>query len=137
MKFIKIEKSFYIDGYKCVITGNHLGHRCGYVGIPEGHVLFDKDYDNIDVDVHGGLTYSNFRMDTPHFDATLWWIGFDCGHYDDGRDLELVRELGAPMEYEMVMELEKIYPTEGIVKTTAYVEHELYNLVQQIKDYKG
>lgn len=44
----------------------------GYVQIPEGHPWHGKSYDDIDVDVHGGLTYGCGE-----------WIGFDCMHCGD------------------------------------------------------
>lgn len=44
----------------------------GYVQIPEGHPWRGLDYDDIDVRVHGGLTY-----------ADNGWIGFDCLHRGD------------------------------------------------------
>lgn len=44
----------------------------GYVKLPEGHPWLGQDYDNIDVEVHGGLTYANNE-----------WIGFDYLHSGD------------------------------------------------------
>ena len=44
----------------------------GYVQLPDGHPWRGLDYDNIDVEVHGGLTY-----------ASGDWIGFDCLHCGD------------------------------------------------------
>jgi len=28
----------------------------GYVAVPKEHPLYGKDYNNIDIDIHGGLT---------------------------------------------------------------------------------
>lgn len=30
-----VEREFEHAGYKCVVTFNVMGHRCGYVGIPK------------------------------------------------------------------------------------------------------
>lgn len=30
-----VEQEFEHAGYKCVVTFNAMGHRCGYVGIPK------------------------------------------------------------------------------------------------------
>lgn len=49
-----------------------LGAVNGYVHIPKGHPWDGLDYDDIDVDVHGGLTY-----------ARNGWIGFDTLHSGD------------------------------------------------------
>lgn len=78
-------KAFEYKGYKCRIIRPHkreIIHLCGYVGLPSGHKYFGEDYDNIGVEVHGGLTYSSQRLHMQPEDD-LWWIGFDCGHYGD------------------------------------------------------
>ena len=46
----------------------------GYVKIPAGHHWHGLDYDEIGVDVHGGLTYGG---------GPSGWIGFDCLHFND------------------------------------------------------
>ena len=54
----------------------------GYVRIPEGHEYYDKNYDEIDVSVHGGLTFSEHITS----DGVLpkgFWVGFDTAHYGD------------------------------------------------------
>jgi hypothetical protein len=60
----------------------------GYVVIPKGHPLHGVDYTEIDVDVHGGLTFSDFAKDLdwpeiPKGCKTGWVVGFDTAHYDD------------------------------------------------------
>ncbi len=52
------------------------GHLCGYVKIPNDNALHGKEYDNINVDCHYGLTYGEIN-DDQH------WIGFDCAHSSD------------------------------------------------------
>ena len=39
-----VEQEFEHAGYKCVVTFNVMGHRCGYVGIPKSHPLYGKEY---------------------------------------------------------------------------------------------
>lgn len=39
-----VEREFEHVGYKCVVTFNVMGHRCGYVGIPKNHPLYGKEY---------------------------------------------------------------------------------------------
>jgi len=48
-------------GFPCLIVRNNdvSGAWCGYVALPPGHRYFEKPYDEIDVAVHGGLTYAN------------------------------------------------------------------------------
>jgi hypothetical protein len=52
-------------GFPCLITRQALGHLCGYVAVPPGHKAHGRDYDALDVSVHGGLTYP------PLWDACL------------------------------------------------------------------
>lgn len=83
-------------GLDCLIHRHpRSGHLCGYVGVAEGHPLFEKEYEHADVDVHGGLTYSQFCEDTTCEDQGIchvpyegrpekvWWLGFDCAHFGD------------------------------------------------------
>ena len=45
-----VEQEFEHAGYKCVVTFNAMGHRCGYVGISKNHHLYGKDYsDYLDI----------------------------------------------------------------------------------------
>lgn len=60
----------------------------GYVVIPQGHPLHGKHYEEIEIEVHGGLTFSK-NADELGWDEILpedkgcWIIGFDCAHVDD------------------------------------------------------
>lgn len=80
------------------------GHWCGYVGVPPGHPWHGKDYGDLDVSVHGGLTYADFCMENAGEEAIchvpepgrpdhVWWLGFDCGHAWDRRPGMEAREL--------------------------------------------
>ena len=86
---------FQYKGYQCLINRvNHrppknpndwLGHLCGYVALPPSHPYYGKDYDDIPVKVHGGLTYAQDSQGEISWALTpkAWWIGFDCAHYGD------------------------------------------------------
>jgi hypothetical protein len=79
---------FEYKGFKCELKRNHVGCWCGYVGIPKDNPILadiddindedymNMDYDNIPLDVHGGLTYGKLVED-------LYWVGFDCAHLGD------------------------------------------------------
>lgn len=75
-----------------------VGYANGYVAVPENHPFFGKDCDNIDVKIHGGLTFagSGNRITAINFSETEvlegclsdldenWWVfGFDTCHYED------------------------------------------------------
>jgi len=75
-------------GYECMVhrvfsqesmQPNHYfgGHLCGYVRVPDGHILFGNE-EIKEIACHGGLTYSsNTSFSHGH------WIGFDCAHSGD------------------------------------------------------
>jgi hypothetical protein len=48
----------------------------GYVAVPLEHPWYGLDCDEIDVDIHGGLTFSE-EIDN------YWVFGFDTNHYGD------------------------------------------------------
>ena len=69
---------FDYQGYLCQIIRNPcLLNLCGYVFLTKENKFFKKNYDDIDVKVHGGLTFSESRGEN------FWKIGFDCGHFYD------------------------------------------------------
>lgn len=67
-----------------------FGWGNGYVIIPKEHKLHGVHYDDINVYVHGGLTFSElvdleiietFGLDIE--DEGKWCVGFDTAHYND------------------------------------------------------
>jgi len=136
MKRYIVEKDFMVDEFRCVIIGQKIGHRCGYIAIPKEHELYGKDYDEIDISVHGGLTYASYSEgEYPvKSEKSVYWIGFDCAHYMDGRDLELIKSFGEDdIDVKNMLELERKYPIGGEIRTVEYVENELIEMVNQIK----
>jgi hypothetical protein len=80
----KIEREWKHAGLSCaVVLAREGGHRCGYVRVPPGHALHGKEYETPDVDVHGGLTFSDIEECKEHDDGQGWWFGFDCTHLRD------------------------------------------------------
>ncbi len=73
------------------LDGVEHGWGNGYVVIPEGHPSYGKHYDEIDVDIHGGLTYGGlvtyFQLskmdDLDESDVGGWLVGFDTAHSGD------------------------------------------------------
>jgi len=138
MKNSKVEKDFIIDGYRCVIIGSYMGHRCGYIAIPKEHKLYKEshDYNDLDIDIHGGWTYSSTtcRAYPVVTDEDTYWIGFDCGHYGDGKDIELIKSFGEQEERtKILLNMECSYPTGEEIRTIEYVENQLKNAVEQLK----
>jgi hypothetical protein len=66
-----------------VVQVGEARHRCGYVRVPPNHPAYKQNYDDVAVDVHGGLTFSDLEPCTEHPDGQGWWLGFDCVHAGD------------------------------------------------------
>lgn len=96
----------------CLILRNTTGNLCGYIGIHEPSKLYGKHYDDIDVNVHGGLTFAG-ENDLRRW---TWWLGFDCAHY-----MDVIPGLG------------RYAGERGTYKNIHYVINELEALVKQIK----
>ena len=82
-------KTFKHEDLICCVSRMARGNLNGYVGVPPEHKLHGKDYNDlysqdINIDVHGGLTYSS--SDFSPLAAILpdhHWFGFDTMHYND------------------------------------------------------
>lgn len=62
-----------------VILNTHLDAYCGYIGFDRDSGYYEIHYMNLPVaNVHGGITFSDSMEN-----SNLWWIGFDCAHYQD------------------------------------------------------
>lgn len=52
----------------------------GYVAVPPGHPYHGLDLLDLDLDVHGGVTWTDDHYPGLDSGGPLWWIGFDCAH---------------------------------------------------------
>jgi hypothetical protein len=92
------DKAQWVDsatGLDCLLVRNsNIGNLCGYVGVTEKHPYFGKGYNDVDADVHGGLTFANAcsenaeghgvcHVPLPGRSDHVWWLGFDCAHCYD------------------------------------------------------
>lgn len=85
MKYF-IRESTHLSAIK-----DHIGWGNGYVLLPEGHEYHGKDYDDIPVEVHGGLTFATkvTKEMLEHWDQLdesdlgKWMVGWDSAHYGD------------------------------------------------------
>lgn len=137
----KQETRFEYKGFPCVVLFMPMGYRCGYVGLPENNKYYKKKYDDIPIDCHCGLTYSEPGLFGQN-DNDTWWIRFDCGHFFDGIDKDTFNKLYEkemlkmnPVEYRAYMmnfdcmcEINRKYP----IHTQEYVENECRKIVDQI-----
>lgn len=59
-------------------------HPTAYIKIPEDSKYYGKDMEEIDLNVHGGVTYANnclYISENQKIDG--WFIGWDYAHYGD------------------------------------------------------
>lgn len=166
----EIELIWEYKGLKCVVIAIDLGHRCGYVNVPEGNRFYKINYsekvpeavvnlnrtkgesftglinlvcgnkerleeftctlDGI-IDIHGGLTYSREYLTGCE---NGWWIGFDCSHCDDAKDLSLIKD---KVLYE-VFQKPFFHERKGLTLwTMEMVKAETEKLADQVFNQKG
>ena len=110
-------------GYSCrVWRSPNFGSLCGYVDVPKGHPAYGKHYDNVPVEVHGGLTFAEGVDNT-----AAWRFGFDCGHY-----MDLCPGALAEMEKAGLDTAASIL-REGTYRDLKYVRTEVEHMAQQLK----
>lgn len=139
---IKEKEFMYENDYKCIISLNDCGYRCGYVGIPL-NLLKDK-YNNIranDIEglemvlyCHGGINYSSDKTPvTGKQSRSMYWIGFSCDHLYDQFDEEAVLRIYkySQSQLEYNCGVNHVYP-QSILWTLDMVEFECKSLVHQL-----
>lgn len=135
-----VEKDFEYKGLRCIVIFSMNGWRNGYVGVPKSNKYYGKSYMDIEQsidygDCHGGLTYSSEKENSDYpVESDLWWFGFDCAHYGDGKDLDLAYEK-FPKYREQILatkQIEDMFPTYDTVRTTEYVEQNCISLANQL-----
>ena len=135
-----VEEVFDYKDFKCAITFNHLGFRCGYVGVPKTNELYGLSYDQANefADCHGGLTYSSEieNLNYP-IKSDLWWFGFDCGHCDDTNDLKQAAKYFPHLsqQFAIMMQAERMFPTGGEIRDREYVKENCVSLAESFIEY--
>lgn len=90
----KIQWPDEATGLPCLIVRAPLSALCGYVGVPRNHPAYEMGYNEVEVDVHGGLSFASkcsegeeegtiCHVVEPGEPDDVWWLGFDCGHAFD------------------------------------------------------
>jgi hypothetical protein len=116
---------FIHAGFSCFILRNHGGAWCGYVGVPSTHPSYGKDYNDVNVDVHGGLTYADkcsppiCHIPEPGMSDDVWWLGFDTAHYMD-----------------VTPSRDYTFHDDGEYRNVEYVTNETKYLAEQLKEIK-
>jgi hypothetical protein len=152
---IAVEGGGTYKDHEYLIVLNHNGQRCGYVAIPPEHPYSQTpeeqrdflgrtqshwDYDSLDIEVHGGLTFMSPNhslkdlLPTPCNDI---WIGFDCGHYGDKCDVSMFRkyfgEENAKQKEAFFNAMNHDYgDLPQTIKDFRYVENECHSIIDQL-----
>jgi hypothetical protein len=113
--FSEPDAQHWIDpdtSYACAIIRHAMGgHLLGYVGLPIGHALYNKNTEQLDllISVHGGISYVKRGEDND-----FYWIGFDCGHVGDDQP-----------GYSQ-------FSPDDVYRTISYVRKEVISLAKQL-----
>lgn len=83
-----LERNFY-KGYQYLIV-NYGTHPCCYIALESKHPYYGVSDDNININCHGGLTYSNYGLilispltRTTYLSDDCWVVGWDYHHVGD------------------------------------------------------
>jgi hypothetical protein len=137
----KIQWTDITTNLPCLIVRHEkFGHLCGYVGVTKAHPLFCKDYDELALEVHGGLTFSDTCEDDdkehgichlpePGEPDSIWWFGFDCNH---GGDMAPGYETRHRDLFRDQPDLQR-FMSRGVYRTLEYVKEECKSLAAQLE----
>lgn len=137
------DRIFWVDKktkYPCIILRreNH-GALCGYVGVPETHPYFKKEYHEIEnINVHGDLTFSDECSENelgvchPGYEK-VWWLGFDCLHSGDYAPAYSQK---STLLDNLIIGFCQELPTYGTYRNIIYVQKECQKLAKQLKKVK-
>lgn len=128
-KFAVVEKRFQYKGHDCICVFNRMGFRCGYVS-----TSLHCHYDDFDIECHCGLTFGG-ALPEAYEPKEAFYIGFDCGHCDDGLDTKLAYEYGLIDEATKEMfEKDFFYLSDYPVRDVDYVEEQCKKNADQLEE---
>jgi hypothetical protein len=129
-----LEREWKAYGLTCIVVqAREASHRCGYVRVPPTHPSFGKDYNDIDVNVHGGLTFGQIEPCTEHEDGQGYWFGFDCAHYQDA-SYDPNTDISTVSEHTRKLLEIMSFADEGHYWTQQEVEAECETLAKQLSE---
>lgn len=125
------EKEWEHAGLKCKVVFVRQTHRCGYVTVPKNHIAFGKSYEDLPIEVHGGLTYGDIDSQTKSEQT----FGFDCAHFND---LSTYDRPGREGHFwtldEVIAETDKMAEQFQKLTLRAIIEHKLEWMPAWVKD---
>ena len=128
---------YWVEKYPCLILRHGLGHLCGYVGIDKSKAPESDHYDDIDLEVHGDVTYGGNRDSElkPEDKESLqgkeyYWIGFDCAHYLDFMPASIAINRVLPETAKLRSQL---FKSKDVYRTINFVKNEIQGMIDQLK----
>lgn len=140
---------FKYKGYDCLIqrvgrfhdefADDYLGHLCGYVALPKSHPYYGKNYDDIPIEVHGGLTYARAcqgkicHVPSEGESDDVWWVGFDCAHAGDL--IPGIQKMREPVGlfYDIDQKYAYLNLPEDVYRDIEFVRNEIEDMVDQLE----
>ena len=96
-------------------------HPCCYVQVPKGHQFYGKDYSDIEMNCHGGVTFTGWsKMLSLEF-AEGFYLGWDYAQQGDYLPFRMTRGGKKWTTEEMIRECEEVI---GEILNFADVEEE-------------
>lgn len=80
-RVIILDKGKYKGFNYCIV--NYGTHPCCYVFLPKNHKYYGKQYFDIPIECHWGLTFSDKDLIFNPLPNKKWVIGWDYAHCDD------------------------------------------------------
>lgn len=124
MKYQKSFATILLDTGKCFGYDYYIlnlgTHPTAYVKVHSNHPFYNKFYGDIDIEVHGGLTYSEKELNILPKKENEWFLGWDYAHYNDY------------FEYEGNIPIS--LRTYGKKWTTEEIRADVYNVCKQLKE---
>ena len=156
----EIDRKWVSHGFTCVVLALDMGHRCGYVGVPESHPLRGKGYG----DVMPGVTSDDLAGQPIGNRGIIPVVLFACGTENTVR-LDCYFNVHGGLTYagggkypidqpgtwwfgfdcahsedapdpEILARFSRseVFPWEGIIRSEAYVVAECESLAEQLAD---
>lgn len=128
--------SNYGDKNKLLKMSNLKNEDIGKRGIiPLLAISMSEERETVSPDcyfnVHGSITYSGGGKNSKYpVDSNLWWFGYDCAHYRDAKDIDLMDET-----YKKIYESYPDFEDDLKVRTKEYCIDECKILAEQLNKF--
>lgn len=148
-EFLPVNDHVVIEGggnykdYEYLITFTSNGFRCGYVGLKEKETeIFENEKKNYggcyypSLECHCGVTFYDDHRSIKKIlpiKCNDLWVGFDCGHYDDGLDIHLVDKYFPDIDEKFKPTKERALLFGGLsAQSYEYVEKDCMSIIDQL-----